>query len=137
MPYFLEGSLTAWIPLTDVTPESGPLIYIKGSHLWKSPSSHAGAQLQDFEEQRLSIRQEKNREDWEELVADIPRGSVCFHHSKTLHGSASNNSQKERIALAVGLLTDTAVFDETKPDFGYANYLSNESICPIIYEKRK
>jgi len=134
MPYFASGVLTAWIPLTKIEKDNGSLIYITKSHQCRQPLPSSGAQIQSFSTQKKQLLDEVNNINCKEYSVKIPLGAGCFHHKNTLHGSLGNTTNKDRYALAVGLLTDKAIFDKSKDDYGYGKHLDNEEICPIIYQ---
>lgn len=135
MPYFSSGVLTAWIPLTEIVEQAGPLIYITGSHNWQNSLPSSGGQVESIKEQKEKLKLESQNESWSEYSAVIPRGSVCFHNKDTLHGSEGNSTEHDRFALAVGLLTDQMTIDKNCDDFGYGENLENEDICPILYNQ--
>ena len=86
-----EGSelFTAWIALSDVTPEAGPMRFVRGSHRWGLQQSDFYGQ--DHEAQRRGI-QVPTGHNWEEVPALLPPGGVSFHHNLTYHGSGPNQS---------------------------------------------
>ena len=87
--------ITAWIALDDVDEENGCLRYIDGSHKGKilphdpvpgEPHNKAPApDLIDLKKESLAI---------------VRKGGVVFHHSKTLHTSHRNNSDRWRRGYA-------------------------------------
>ncbi len=87
-------TVTCWIALDDVLPESGPMVYLEGSHklgLYKRPPTISG---DDPMKPNLPGGQELH-----EVEVIIPAGAVAFHHGLTLHGSDINRSGKPRRAL--------------------------------------
>lgn len=134
MPYFADGMLTAWIPLTDIKPASGPLTYIKGSHRWPLHNQFSGAQVQNVQGQRRALSAEYGDQDWHEIPALLPGGGISFHHQNTLHGSPENTADRPRCVLTLGLLTEKARFNPDAPDYGFAAMLDNEHYSPIIYQ---
>ncbi len=138
MPFFKDGVITAWIPLVDVSSETGSIRYIQGSQLWPERSPYTGANIQNIEHQRDRIRSDSNN-DWFETIAEMNAGSISFYHKDTLHGSAINSSafnssNFDRYAIAIGLLTDEAKLDTRFDDYGYRALLKDEKYCPVIYQ---
>ena len=88
-----EGSelFTAWVALSDVTRDAGPMRFVRGSHRWGLVDK-GGFYEQDLEAQRQDI-QPPTGERWEEVAAILPPGGASFHHNLTLHGSNSNSSE--------------------------------------------
>lgn len=135
VPYFKSGVLTAWLPLTNIHSNSGPLIYVKGSHQWDIDLTYSGGHIQDMKSQKSLLRCASSEYLWQESQATIPAGGICFHHMDMLHGSDENTSDEERIAIAFGLITDDATYCPDAEDFGYASILNDEKYCPVIYNK--
>ena len=123
---FLRGapatSLTAWVPIGDVPPESGGLLYLENSvplgQAFEEEFTKNNATLSDAE--RLSAfnvnmmdrgnlsrdagefaREKGQGRRW--LVADYEAGDVVFHHPCMIHASGVNRDPKGRIRLATDL----------------------------------
>ena len=88
--------ITAWIALDDVDAGNGCLRYIDGSHL--------GPILPHirFLARRLIIRRPAPEliDLSKESLAPVRKGGVVFHHSKTLHTSHRNESDRWRRGYA-------------------------------------
>ena len=127
-----DGVFTAWIALTDVFPNSGPVRYIVGSHHWKEIR---GVDFfnNDIEAQDKIIKQKHSN--YKVVKADIASGSIAIHGSKTYHSSINNISGSPRVGMVVHFSTDKAKKNSlTGKHSNYLNTLNNHSICPIIYE---
>ncbi|WP_028301836.1 phytanoyl-CoA dioxygenase family protein [Oceanospirillum beijerinckii] len=133
VPFFAKNAITMWLPLTDILMNSGPITYVKESHQWETKFKYSGGHIQDINTQKALMRCECPENTWQEEYALIPAGGVCFHHMDTLHGSGENHSDLERIAIAVGLVTDKTCFDDEAEDFGYAAILDDDRMCPTIF----
>ena len=87
--------ITAWIALDDVDESNGCLRYIDGSHRFPILDHHAvsgkGHHLEPVLE-GVDMRRES--------LAPVRKGGVVFHHSKTLHTSHRNTSDRWRRAYA-------------------------------------
>ncbi len=127
-----DGSelFTAWVALSDVTADSGPMRFVRGSHRWGLlPES-------DFFEQELEAQQGRmglpEGARWEEEAAILPPGGVSFHHCLTLHGSGPNLSGRPRRSFAIHLRTQNSrpVGDRRA---GLTAYIDDPSLCPILY----
>lgn len=94
-----DAVVTAWLALSDVPPESGPMKF------W--PGSHRMAQLphQDtFDENNLLSRGQALKVNVpEDEAANMPlaAGEISLHHVKMVHGSAPNRSGDRRIGFAI------------------------------------
>ncbi len=127
-----DGSelFTAWLALSDVTPDAGPLAFVPGSHHWGLRDGG------DFFAQDLDALQANIAipagEAWREVPAVLPPGGVSFHHRLVFHGSRQNVSDGPRRSLAIHLRTEKSSVHPTK---WVARYLDQPEICPVIFQK--
>ncbi len=126
-----EGSelFTAWLALSDVTPDSGPLVFVPGSHHWGLLEG-SDFFAQDLNALRANIAIPQG-EQWREVPAVLPPGGVSFHHRLLFHGSRQNVSGRPRRSLAIHLRTENS---HASPDRWVAQYLDRPEICPIIFQ---
>ena len=97
------GVYTAWIALTDVKKNSGPVAYISGSHKW---SKIEGL---DFFNKDISIQEKVDNK--KQCIVEylmINKGQLSIHHSRTYHSSKENKADKPRVGLVVHFSTDNA-----------------------------
>jgi ectoine hydroxylase-related dioxygenase (phytanoyl-CoA dioxygenase family) len=131
-----EGSelFTAWVALSDVTEESGPMRFVRGSHRWGLWQAGGDFFAQDLSGQKGAIRTPEG-ETWEEATALLPPGGVSFHDNLTYHGSGPNRSNAPRRSFALHMRTQNSrpTNDERK---GLTRYLDDPSVCPVIYGSR-
>ncbi len=94
--------VTAWIALSDVTPESGCMRMMPGSHLSGQREHDKGP----TEGNLLSNGQKIALEIDETKAIDIvvPTGSVSFHHTYVVHSSGPNLSADRRICIGVSYI---------------------------------
>jgi ectoine hydroxylase-related dioxygenase (phytanoyl-CoA dioxygenase family) len=126
-----EGSelFTAWLALSDVTPDAGPMVFVAGSHRWGLlEGGNFFAQDQDALRGGINL---PAGETWREVVDILPPGGVSFHHRLTFHGSHNNVTNRPRCSLAIHMKTDKSA---THPDSWVARYLNRPEICPVIFE---
>jgi Phytanoyl-CoA dioxygenase (PhyH) len=129
-----EGSelFTAWVALSDVTAEAGPMRFVRGSHRWGLQQSDFYGQ--DHEAQRQTIRVPEG-ERWEEVPALLPPGGVSFHHNLTYHGSGPNRTGEPRRSFAIHLRTErSGPVDGARK--GLTRFIDDLDTCPIIYRRR-
>ena len=91
--------VTAWIALSDVPHESGPMKMVPGSHKWDQLPH-----VDTFDENNLLSRgQEIEVEVKEEDGVEVPlkAGQMSLHHIRTVHGSGPNRHDDRRIGLAI------------------------------------
>ena len=98
-------TVTCWIALDDVLPESGPMVFLEGTHklgLWSLPAGITGDDTQkpslpaDFETREVPVI--------------IPKGSVSFHHGLLLHGSDRNFSPSRRRAFVSHVMSTECTY---------------------------
>ena len=126
-----EGLFTAWIALSDVKEEYGPMRIVKGSHRWGFLGQ--GDFFSSDQDRLQSSIEIPVGEKWEEVSVLLPVGGVSLHHCLTFHGSQENVSNEERFSLAVHLRDERA-----KPVLGdknyYVSHLDDMKYSPIIFQ---
>lgn len=120
---------TAWVALSDVTPETGPMNFVAGSHRW-GLSTESDFYSQEYASLRETIRNAHGQE-WREVPAILPRGSASFHQKLTFHGSGPNLSSQPRRSLAVHMRTENS---RPKDDLrqGLTAFIDDPAYCPIV-----
>jgi hypothetical protein len=130
-----EGSelFTAWVALSDITPEAGPMRFVRGSHRWGLlPGSDFYGQ--DHETQREHFPLPPGAA-WEEVPALMPAGGVSFHHHLTCHGSAPNRSPTPRRSFALHMRTERSrPVDDLRQ--GLTQFIDDPAYCPVIFGQR-
>ena len=128
-----EGSelFTAWVALSDVTPKSGPMRFVRGSHGWRL-LSQGDFYAQDHEAQRQTITV-PDGETWEEVAAILPPGGASFHHNLTYHGSGPNLSTEMRRSFAIHLCTENSKPADGDGKEDLTASLDDPTRCPVIY----
>jgi hypothetical protein len=94
-----ESMLTAWIPFQDTPEEMGPVIYIDGSHKW--PGTEV---MRTFSSQEIDWSNQLQINDNRPInhrVMALTKGQISFHHSRLIHGSRANRSDRTRVSLAL------------------------------------
>ena len=91
--------ITAWIALSDAPTESGPMVFIPGSHkgdLIDHEDTYAPNNL-------LTRGQvvKKDLSDKELIEAPLKAGQMSLHHVRTIHGSRANTSDDRRIGMVL------------------------------------
>ncbi len=112
-PHTNDDLLAFGIMLEDVTPDNGPLMVIPGSH--KGPllsHKHEGLFCGAIHPDDPLFEQEKA------VTLTGKAGSMTVHHVRTLHGSAPNMSDKNRLILFYELASGDAW-----PILGAGSYL--------------
>ena len=129
-----EGSelFTAWVALSKITPDAGPMRFVPGSHRWGLLDIDFGFQQQDLDTLRsgISIPEQAT---WREVPMLLPPGALSLHDCFTLHGSGPNRSDGPRRSFAIHMRTENSrpVNDERQ---GLARHIDDLSKCPVIYE---
>lgn len=93
---------TCWIALTAVTPDMGPIRFIKGSHRWPlapTPTNFAGGDDDEVMEAIDKVRPPGAKIEFVDAV--VPAGGGSFHHGMAVHGSLANRSAITRHAISL------------------------------------
>jgi ectoine hydroxylase-related dioxygenase (phytanoyl-CoA dioxygenase family) len=150
-----ERMLTAFIPFHDCDVQMGTITMVDGSHRWKeigardSTSKHFAERDNSELEDMLTVNAEFNNAQVKKIPMIIPKGHMSFHHCRTYHGSAGNNSDRPRRAVSLHLqdganqyrdfhLSDGSVKDynhdalvrrtpDGRPDYADPEY------CPVLW----
>ena len=128
-----EGSelFTAWVALSHVTADAGPMRFVQGSHQW-GLLDDGGFYRQDLDDQRTAIPV-PDGQIWREQPALLPPGGASFHHCLTFHGSGPNRSAGPRRSLAIHLRTEKSrpVHDHR---VGLTAFIDDPERNPVIYQ---
>lgn len=100
-------TVTCWIALDDVYPDSGPMILLEGSHKLGLQPLPQGISGEDPQEPALPGVKRV------ELI--IRAGSVSFHHGLMMHGSQHNTSVHPRRALVSHLMSGECAYRLGQP----------------------
>lgn len=129
-----EGSelFTAWVALSDVTADAGPMSFVRGSHRWGYVEGASDFQNQADQDALRQQIQGTTGQGWEEVTAILPPGGVSFHHNLTYHGSGTNCSGAPRRSFAIHMRTE-----KSRPTNGVreglTRFIDNLDYCPVIY----
>jgi len=109
-PHSNDDLITALLMVDEVTEENGPLEVVPGSHkgdihsLW-----HDGVFTGAIENTLADMCQQKA------VTCKGPAGAVCFMHTRLLHGSAPNNSDKPRTLFIAVYSAEDAIPQSPNP----------------------
>jgi hypothetical protein len=123
--------LTAWVALTDVREDCGPMSFAIGTHLWKSVEG-GDFFRQDLDRNQFTVPE---GETWREELALLPPGGLSLHDCLTLHGSGPNHSGAPRRSFAIHLRTEKSRTRDGNRA-GLVEYLDDLQVCPIIHGER-
>ena len=84
-------TITAWIPLEGSTLANGAMGYIPGSHLFEVTSF-----ANIFTGTGFDIEQGDEARGLQPNYVEVPRGSVAFHHGRTIHLAKPNITEQTR-----------------------------------------
>lgn len=129
-PAWADGSdlFTAWVALSDVNEESGPMRFVRGSQVWGLVK---GDFFGDFEGQQVAAPEGST---WEEATAVLPPGGVSIHDKLVLHGSGINTSSGPRRSFAIHMRTEHSAPRDDRRE-GLTEFVDNLDYCPVIYER--
>jgi len=119
--------ITAWIPLVKSNADNGSLAVLDQSHKWSGNES-----LHNFHNRNITATEDDIRSDDSErkiIIYDVEPGQICFHHCLTIHGSYSNHSRNNRLALSVHLQDDSNHYRPRKKADGNLAMHLNDTLC--------
>lgn len=128
-----EGSelFTAWVAVSNVSADTGPMAFVKGSHRW-GLLNQGDFYFDDIEIQREQITLPPG-ETWREEEAILPPGGVSFHHCLTFHGSRPNRSGVPRRNFAIHMRTENS-WPVAPSEGTLARFIQNTDCCPVVYD---
>lgn len=129
-----EGSelFTAWVALSDVTAEAGPMSFVRGSHRWGYVPDASDFQNEGDQDALQAQIEGTTGDSWEEVAAILPPGGVSIHHNLTYHGSVANTSGAPRRSFAIHMRTEKSrPKNDTRE--GLTRFIDRLDYCPVIY----
>ncbi|NKB99224.1 MAG: phytanoyl-CoA dioxygenase [Pseudomonadales bacterium] len=127
--------VTAWIALSDASPETGPMAFLPGSHrgeLYGHENTYAeGNLLSRGQVSTARVRDEDTS------LAPLAAGQMSLHHVRILHGSGPNVSQDRRIGMVLRYCathvrqtkgSDTAVLVSGEDAYGHFDLLRKPQV---------
>lgn len=127
-----EGSelFTAWLALSDVREDCGPMQFVAGSHLWgELEGGDFHSQVNDLDGLCLPV------EDPRVVSAILDPGGVSLHHRLTLHASGRNESSEPRRSFAIHLRTENSRLREDR-EGSLGDFVDDMEICPILFGRK-
>ena len=97
-----DEEVTAWLALSPVTPESGCMRFLAGSHTAVAEHNDA-ADTDNMLSRGQAIAVEVDEQKAVDVV--LTAGQMSLHHGRTFHASRPNRSQDRRIGLAIRYIT--------------------------------
>ena len=119
--------LTAWLALSDVNEDSGPMTFVRGSNHWGVVE---GSDFFGQELDRDAIQRPPDTE-WEEVPALMSAGAMSLHDWMVFHGSDRNTSSQARRSLAIHLRTNNS--QPKAPGERLLTYIDDPAINPVIF----
>lgn len=133
---FWEGEvLTVWLALDEVALESGPVLYVEGSHRWPDAEKHGDAYVQDLDVLEAQIKLLAPPRPWRKVPVLLQAGGAGVHMADIIHGSAANTSDLFRVGMAINVRTEKSRPRQGVEDYGYASFLHHPFLCPVIYQR--
>ncbi len=114
-PHAEPRILSGWLALDDVTLENGCVRYVPGSHLRELPHH----EIETDNPNKLTT-QPAYVDPSREVPAVMSAGSICLHHSLTLHRSLPNHSDRSRNGMVMIFMPDDLKFHKPWPfEYGF------------------
>ncbi len=104
--------LTCWVGLDDASIENGCVQYIPGSHRWGLLEK---PELAGDMDGLMDFIQEKHKNEFHPVPAEMKMGYGTFHHPLTVHGSYENKSSRSRRAYVLNVFADGTFSDSNDP----------------------
>lgn len=101
--------VTAWVALSESTPENGCMRVIPGTHRSSFLSQRETYARDNMLSRGQEIAVEVNESEAVDLV--LQPGEMSLHHGAIVHGSKANTSDRPRIGLAIRYITPDVVQD--------------------------
>ena len=96
-PTMAYRALGSWLPIDDATTENGCMSFIPGSHRSEVlPHRHVGDDPRVHALFTTPAKADVDRA----IAVPVPAGGAVFHHSRTLHASGPNRTDRARRAYA-------------------------------------
>jgi len=130
-PYatYWEGDIfTVWVALSDVSAETSPLRYVRGSHRL-GPVGKADLFRTDPDLATAGLALPAGFT-WTEVAAAVPAGGIAVHHRNTLHASGPNLSSQSRVSLALRVCTDNCTLVDKTVQVAH---LDDRELAPVVY----
>jgi ectoine hydroxylase-related dioxygenase (phytanoyl-CoA dioxygenase family) len=127
-PYWRGDIFTVWLALTDVTSDSSPLRYIRGSHRL-GPLRKADLFRTDLDLARAGLDLPQGF-DAGEVAVKLPPGGIVMHQRNTLHASGPNTSTRSRMSLAIRVRTDLCELIE---NVSQVAHLDDLELAPVVF----
>jgi ectoine hydroxylase-related dioxygenase (phytanoyl-CoA dioxygenase family) len=99
--------VTAWIALDDAEADNGCMYMVPGSHRWGDKTKELMVLREDVFPDKFEGH------DLYFVMCPVRKGHVHFHHPLTWHGSGTNYSSRPRRAIAIHLMTEKVVYDDS------------------------
>lgn len=100
-PEFDYHALGVWLPMHDVTVDMGAMQFVPGSHK-RGLKRHR----HHDEPQHNLLEVDEPFEESKAVACPLKAGGATFHHSETLHYTASNTTDRPRLAYPVEFQLD-------------------------------
>ena len=95
-----EQVVTAWLALTDAHCDNGCMSVLRGSHLQGNRDHEIVPNTENILLSGQEVAIERHEED--DLVhVELDPGEASIHHSKVVHGSNPNQSDRPRVGLSI------------------------------------
>jgi hypothetical protein len=100
---YLSPTVTAWVALSDSTPENGCMRLVPGSHRWgrlpHAPSPGDDNLIKNSDEVQVEVDEAAARD------VVLRAGEMSLHHYSIIHGSNPNRTDTKRIGFIIRFVT--------------------------------
>ena len=99
----IDDQVTAWIALSDVTPQSGCMRFVPGSHKQEIVPHSDTFAADNMLSRGQEIAVDVNEDEAVDII--LKPGQMSLHHGRIFHASGPNTSEDRRIGVAIRYMT--------------------------------
>lgn len=130
--FFSGDFVTAWIALSAVEENSGPMTYIRGSHKTDFVRASGFSSEGSIDDLERRVRRGL-RVPWSERKVVGQPGTVAFHHSRLVHGSRPNTGGWARESITVHLRSEKNTFTRSRRYNFVTEHADDRGWSPILF----
>ena len=91
-------AINVWVALSNASKQNGGVYYLKKSH--KIGLIDHVSSFMKGTSQKIPFQKIKNKK-FEKFYPDLKKGDCIIHHCEVIHGSKKNNSNNDRVGIAI------------------------------------
>jgi hypothetical protein len=134
----IDGIVTAWCAISEITEDSGGVNYLLKSHITDKPMEMIKGPFITNDDPYAPL-EERLGSNWQQhydlYQPTLNPGDVIFHHGNIWHGSTPNLSSKSRISISVHLMNGEAKYSgiDINPVFNKYRKFDTDEMDPSFF----